>query len=87
MFPWRWPYLLVAPLTVFALMAARASNGSGREVRYIVRPGDTLWRLAAERYGGDPRRGVWEISERNGLESAVLRPGTVLFLPLGGGDA
>jgi nucleoid-associated protein YgaU len=47
----------------------------------VVRSGDTLWQLAAERYGGDPREGVWQIRARNGLEGADLRVGTVLFLP------
>jgi nucleoid-associated protein YgaU len=47
-----------------------------------VRPGDTLWAIAAERYGGDLRRAVWRIEERNGLAGGVgLQPGMVLVLP------
>lgn len=84
---YRLNFAFLAVLAVLALASARQSSGSGGEVRYVVRPGDTLWRLASEHYGGDPRQAVWEISERNGLETAVLRPGTVLFLPAGGGAA
>jgi hypothetical protein len=52
-----------------------------------VRAGDTLWALAADRYAGDPRDGVWEIRTRNGLENSVLVAGTVLYLPARAGGA
>jgi nucleoid-associated protein YgaU len=83
----RWPLLVLAVAGILALLVPRPSSGATNEARYVVRPGDTLWRLASERYDGDPRRGVWRISERNGLDTAALRPGMVLYLPARGGDA
>jgi nucleoid-associated protein YgaU len=80
------PFLvLCAVVGVLLLAVARPSSGFGGEERYVVQPGDTLWRLAVDRYGGDPREGVWRIGERNGLEGAQLRAGTVLYLPAGAG--
>jgi nucleoid-associated protein YgaU len=83
-----------AVLLVFllaALWAARPSSGAapeappgGRDDRqhlYTVRPGDTLWSIAAKRYDGDPRKAVWRIQERNGLAGAALLPGEVIVLP------
>jgi hypothetical protein len=76
------PALILALLVVvLALATARPSRGAGPETRYVVRPGDTLWEIAAARYAGDPRKAVWRISERNGLHGGALRPGTVLYLP------
>ena len=45
------------------------------------KPGDTLWSIAERSFAGDPREGVWELRERNELESAVIVPGQVLVLP------
>lgn len=59
---------------------ARSSDASGPERRYVVQPRDTLWSIASTGYA-DPRRGVWEIKERNGLEGATIVPGQVLVLP------
>jgi nucleoid-associated protein YgaU len=70
--------ILVAAL---ALGLARTSSSAGPEVRYVVRPGDTLWEIAATRYDGDPRRAIWHIKERNELPTSTLVPGTVLTLP------
>ena len=81
MFALRSILLLAALVGVLLLVAARPSSGSAAEERYVVRAGDTLWALAAERYGGDPREGVWRIRERNGLDSTSLRAGAVLYLP------
>jgi len=50
----------------------------------VVRDGDTLWQIA-RRYaepGADPRRLVEQIRAVNGLETAVLRPGQVLKVPV-----
>jgi LysM domain-containing protein len=87
MFACRWILLIAALVGVFLLVAARPSNGSAGEERYVVQRGDTLWALAAERYGGDPREGVWRIRERNDLDSAPLRTGIVLYLPVAGDGA
>jgi nucleoid-associated protein YgaU len=71
----------LAVLAVLALGAARPSSGGGAERRYVVRPGDTLWAIAANRYSGDPRRAVWRIEQRNRLSTPLLVPGEILILP------
>ena len=80
------PVLVAFAVAVVLLLAvARPSGGSTGEERYVVQPGDTLWMLATERFGGDPREGVWRIRERNSLDGDVLPAGTVLYLPAGAG--
>jgi LysM repeat protein len=69
----------VAALAVGAVV--RSSNGAGRPDLYVVKPADTLWTIAAERYGGDPRAGVWKLQQANDLSSSTLRPGQKLLLP------
>ena len=81
MFVSRRPFLLVATAALLALVALHPTTGAGREMRYVVRPGDTLWAIATARYGGDPREAIWRIERRNGLERAALSPGQVLALP------
>jgi hypothetical protein len=87
MFAPRSLLVLTAALAVLLLALARPSSGSGREERYVVRAGDTLWELAADRYAGDPREGVWRIRERNGLPGTGLQVGMILYLPAGAGGA
>ena len=73
--------LIVVALTLFLWATfARSSDASGPERQYVVQPADTLWSIAASRYG-DPREGVWELRERNGLEGTTLVPGQVLVIP------
>ncbi|HET8872620.1 MAG TPA: LysM peptidoglycan-binding domain-containing protein [Gaiellaceae bacterium] len=76
-------FLLVAFLvTVLAWsILAHGSEGAGAGEAYRVRPGDTLWSIAARRYGGDPRQAVWRLQRENGLSGAALTPGQVLVLP------
>lgn len=62
-------------------VAARGTNAAGAERTYTVRSGDTLWSIAAGRYGGDPRRGIWKIQQRNGLAGGPIRVGERLVLP------
>jgi len=84
----RRPFLvLCAVIGALLLAVARPSGGSGAEEAYVVRAGDTLWGLAAERYGGDPREGVWQIRERNDLQGTPLRAGMTIYLPAGAGGA
>ena len=60
---------------------ARETGASSPARHYRVRPGDTLWSIAAAAYAGDPREGVWELQERNGLTGATIFPGQRLALP------
>jgi nucleoid-associated protein YgaU len=77
--------VLTVALVVLVAWAvlARASEGAGPERAYTVRPGDTLWTIAAAHYGGDPREAIWEIRHRNGLDGTLIRPGQQLVLPRG----
>jgi LysM repeat protein len=61
--------------------AARGSSGAGPLRTYVVRPGDTLWSIAARSYTGDPREGVWRLEQRNHLAAATIVPGEKLVLP------
>jgi len=73
--------LILVAVAVFLWAAfARSSDASEPERRYVVQPYDTLWSIASDGYS-DPREGVWEIRERNGLEAATIVPGQVLVLP------
>jgi LysM repeat protein len=62
-------------------LAAHGSSGAGPKQTYVVRPGDTLWSVAERTYSGDPRKGVWEIEQRNHLASATIVPGQKLVVP------
>jgi nucleoid-associated protein YgaU len=69
-------------ITVLAWsVLARGSEGAGAGEPYRVRPGDTLWSIAAAHYRGDPRPAVWRLRRENDLGGAELRPGQVLRLP------
>jgi hypothetical protein len=62
-------------------LVARASEGAGRERTYVVRPTDTLWSIAAARYPGDTREGVWKLQHRNHLAGTTIVPGERLVVP------
>ena len=61
--------------------AAQGSPASTYET-VTVRPGDTLWAIAAERYpNADVRQKVDEIERGNGLSDPVIHPGQTLKVP------
>ena len=62
-------------------VVARASTAAAPERAYVVKRGDTLWSIASQRYGGDPRGGVWKIEQRNGLHGRALVAGQRIALP------
>jgi hypothetical protein len=69
-------------ITVLAWsVLARGSEGAGAGEPYSVRPGDTLWSIAAAHYDGDPREGVWRLRRENRLAGAGLAPGQVIVIP------
>jgi len=69
-------------ITVLAwAVLVRTSDGAGPTHAYVVKPGDSLWSIAAEQYAGDPREGVWKLQKQNGLAGVTIRPGERLFLP------
>jgi LysM repeat protein len=52
---------------------------------YVVRPGDTLWEIAAKAVGraGDPRPMVDRLVEANRIRNGVIQPGERLLIPSG----
>ena len=75
--------LLIALVATFLgwSLLTHTSNGAGKAQLYIVRPGDTLWSIAAKRYAGDPREGIWKLQRRNELAGTTISPGERLVLP------
>jgi LysM repeat protein len=73
--------VLVLVAAVAWAVVARASTAAGPERVYTVQPGDTVWSIAADRYGGDPRSGVWKIERRNDLAGRPLMVGARVVLP------
>ena len=71
---------LVATVLGWSLLA-RTSDGAGKAQVYVVLPGDTLWSIAADRYAGDPREGIWKLQRRNHLAGTTITPGERLVLP------
>ena len=50
-------------------------------VEYVVKPGDTLWGIAASNVHSQAiDKTVWQIRERNGIDP-VIWPGQVLLVP------
>lgn len=76
--------LSAAVLLFVALAFAQTVHGSqpGGYVTVAVRPGDTVWSIAAGRYpGADTREKVDEILAANGLRQPSLHPGQTLRVP------
>ena len=72
--------LAVAALLVWSVVA-RPSGAHGPRAVYRVKVYDTLWTIAAARYAGDVRDGVWQIEQANHLAEPTIQPGQLLVLP------
>ena len=74
--------LIVTVLAAAAVgWVARPSESAQPTQHYVVKPGDSLWSIAASRYAGDTRKAVWRLEQRNPQVRAGLQPGDVLTLP------
>jgi LysM repeat protein len=73
--------ILVLVTVVLWAVLARDTGAGSHPTHYRVQPGDTLWSIALEHVGGDPREGVWKIQEANDLEGATIVPGQRLVMP------
>ena len=72
--------VLVATFLGWSVMT-RSVESAGKAQVYVVQPGDTLWSIAAGRYAGDTREGVWKLQRRNHLLGTTISPGQKLVLP------
>ena len=74
--------LIVTALAAAAVgWVARPSESAQPTRHYVVRPGDSLWSIAAARYAGDTRKAIWRIEQRNPQTRYGLQPGDKLTLP------
>ena len=84
MYALRRGWLVVLVLALLCIACARSawSASAADYATVTVRPGDTVWSIAAQRYpGADTRDKVGEIMAANGLHDALLRPGQKLRVP------
>ena len=79
----RWTLVLLA-VAALGLGLSKVALGDTHPVvtTVVVRPGDTLWAIAAARYPGDDVRvRIDEIERLNGLHSPRIVVGEALQLP------
>ena len=75
--------LLLAAVLLLATARLAYGGGPTRLETHVVEPGQTVWSIAAARYGGDPRPRVDEILRLNHMTAPDLTPGQTLRIPAG----
>lgn len=81
-------FLVFAAALLFLCAVTRTevnAQGDTEALRIVVKPGDTLWNIAAK-YNGDDgrvdiRRFIHQIKTENNLKTCALTPGQVLYIP------
>jgi len=73
--------IVVLVAVVLWAVLARDSDAGPQPRYHTVMQGETLWSIAEESYGGDPREGVWKLRTRNNLTGTTIVPGQLLVLP------
>jgi len=73
-------FVVLVAVLVWAVLARDTGAGGTPQV-HRVQAGETLWSIAAARYGGDPRAGVWKLQQANRLDGATIVPGQRLLVP------
>lgn len=73
--------VVFAMTVVFMAQAVHGQGPTGYE-QVTVKPGDTVWSIASDRYpGADTREKVDEILRANGLREPTVFPGEHLRVP------
>jgi LysM repeat protein len=72
---------VVTETIVAQAVPAVPPQGQQSELRYLVKPGDTLWDIAASNYD-DVGKGMQAIRRRNGLKRQKVLAGEVLVIPI-----
>jgi nucleoid-associated protein YgaU len=72
--------VLLVAVVIWAVLA-RDTGAGPKPRKHSVLAGETLWSIAAARYGGDPREGVWRLQQANHLQGSTIVPGQVLRVP------
>jgi LysM repeat protein len=71
---------VVTETVVIPAKGAAPSAGQASELRYVVKPGDTLWDIALSNYD-DVGEGMQAIRRRNRLKRQKVLAGEVLVIP------
>jgi LysM repeat protein len=80
--------LLLSGVATVSIIATNEELHTARTTQHIVAPGETLWSIAqsVDKHH-DTRAVVQEIQDINGLgDNAVIHPGQVLTIPVGGDE-
>jgi LysM repeat protein len=73
--------LLLAGFSLATGSQASSQSSDSPYIKVTVKPGETLWSIAAKISDGDRRELVDEIIEVNNLKSPEVNAGQKLFLP------
>lgn len=78
--------VILIMVTILVSITCLSNGDRGKYAYYTevyVKPGDTLWEIAAEHYGEsvDLRKGVYAIMECSGINSGDIYAGQKLLVP------
>lgn len=74
--------IVIIVIILFITHKAKAIKCTYTE--YTVQPGDTLWSISSScNLPQDIRKTVYEIRDKNQLETVIIQPGQTLLIPEG----